>query len=133
MCEIFRNYYGLDQLGEGLLLKKSCTTIYHSLGTRKLPRKNNSQKNVRFKFQMIVIRLPLKQLLGVGVWSRYGKKLELAAKMTNSDQAFFDDLINMDNQCIYNHIQKTDFKCYLQKWKVTSNFIFKLQFKVTSW
>ena len=50
---------------------------------------------------MIVIRLPLKQLLGVGVWSKYGKKLELAAKMTKSDQAFFDDLINMDNQCIY--------------------------------
>ena len=47
---------------------------------------------------MIVIRLPLKEPFGVVVWSRYGKMLELAAK---SDQAFFDDLINMDNQFIY--------------------------------
>ena len=29
---------------------------------------------------MIVVRLPLKQPSGVGVWSRYRKKFELAAK-----------------------------------------------------
>ena len=40
----FRNGYGLDQLREGLLLKAA---IYHLLGTGKLPRKNNFQKNVR--------------------------------------------------------------------------------------
>ena len=133
MCEIFRNGYGLDQLRERLLLKESYTAIFHLLGTGKLPRKNNSQKIVHFKFQMIVVRLPLKQPSGVGVWSRYRKKFELAAKKT-PDKVFFDDLINVDNQCnIYIHIQETDFKCYLQKWKVTSNFISKLQFKMTSW
>ena len=79
MCDFSRNGYGLDQLHEGLLLKAA---IYHLLGTgRKLPRKNNFQKTVRFKFQMIVIRLSLKQPLGVGLWSKYGKKLELAAKI----------------------------------------------------
>ena len=49
---------------------------------------------------MIVITVPLKQPLGVGVWSKHGKKLELAAKIGLS-KCFFDDLINMDNQCIY--------------------------------
>ena len=63
---------------EGLPLKAA---IYHLLGTGKLLRKNNFQNIVRFKFQMIVIRLPLKHPLGVGVWSKYGKKLELAAKI----------------------------------------------------
>ena len=36
---------------------------------------------VRFKFQVIVIRLLLKQPFGVGVSSKYGKKLKLAAKI----------------------------------------------------
>ena len=43
--------------------------------------KINLRKIVHFKFQMIAMRLPLKQPLGVGVWSRYGKKLKLAAKI----------------------------------------------------
>ena len=81
MCELFCNGYGLDQLREGLLLKEFYATIYHLLGTGKLPRKNNSQKIVRFKFQMIVIRLPLKQSSGLGVSSKYGNRLELAAKI----------------------------------------------------
>ena len=63
----FSNGYGLDQLREGLLLKESYTTIHHLLGIVKLPRKNNSQKIVRCKFQMILIR--------------YGKRLKLAAKI----------------------------------------------------
>ena len=50
---------------------------------------------------MTVIKLPLKQPLGIGVWSIYDKKLEIAAKMTKYEQAFFDDLINLDNHCIY--------------------------------
>ena len=43
---------------------------------------------------MTVTRLPLKQLSGVGVSSRYGKKLKLASKNTPGN-VFFDDLINM--------------------------------------
>ena len=74
----FRNGYGLDQLREGLLLKAA---IDHLLGAGKPPRKNNFQKIVRFTFQMIVIRLPLKRPLGMGIWSKYGKELELAVKI----------------------------------------------------
>ena len=48
---------------------------YHLLGTGKIPRKN-TQNIVRFKFQMIFIRLPLKQPSGAGVWSRHDNKLE---------------------------------------------------------
>ena len=48
---------------------------------------------------MIIKRLPLKQSSGVGVWLKYSKKLELAAKNTPG-QVFFDDLINIANQCI---------------------------------
>ena len=48
LYENFCNGYGLDQLREGLLLKESYATIYHLLGTEKLPRKNNSWKIVRF-------------------------------------------------------------------------------------
>ena len=39
IVRIFRNDYGLDQLRNGLLLKESYSTIYHLLGTGKLPPK----------------------------------------------------------------------------------------------
>ena len=39
IVRIFRNYYGLDQLRNRLLLKESHTTIYHLLGTGKFPPK----------------------------------------------------------------------------------------------
>ena len=75
---------------------------YHLLGTGKIPRKNTSQNIVRFKFQMIFIRLPLKQPSGAGVWSRHDNKLELTAKINLS----LDDLINMNNQYIYTFTYK---------------------------
>ena len=62
-------------------MKESYKTIYHLLGTGKLPRKNDSYKTVRFKLQLIFMRLPLKQPSGAGVWSRYGKKFKLTAKI----------------------------------------------------
>ena len=51
------------------------------------------------------MRLSLKQPSSVGLWSRYGKKLKLAAK-NKPDQVFFDDLINMANQCVYTFTYK---------------------------
>ena len=75
---------------------------------------------------MIVMRLPLKQPSGVGVWSRYGNKLKLAAKIRLTKCIFMTALKWLINVYIHSH-QETYFKCYLQKWKLTSNFIFKLQ------
>ena len=77
--EIFCNCYDLDELREWLLLKESYT-IYYLLATGKLPRKNNSLKIVCSKFQMIVMRLSLKEPLGMGQWSRYSKKLNFQQK-----------------------------------------------------
>ena len=127
MCEIFRNGYGWDQLCEGLLLKESYTTIYHSLGIGKLPRKNNSQKVVRikFQFQMVVIKLPLKQRLGVRVWWRYGKKLELAASLTK--RFLITSSTWIINVYIDSHTKQI---LNVNDFKVTSNFIFKLQWKM---
>ena len=90
---------GLDQLHERLLLKESYTTIYDLLGTGKL-REYDSLKIVRFKFQMIFMGLPLKQPSGVEVRPRHDKKLKLAAKIRLT-KCFFDDLINMAYQCVY--------------------------------
>ena len=80
-AKFFVNGFGLDQLREGLLLKDSYTTVHHFLGAGKLPRKSDSHKIVRFKSQMIVIRMPLKQPSSDKVWSRQAKKLELAEKI----------------------------------------------------
>ena len=58
--------------------------IYNNLpftGYRETSQKNNSQKFVRFELQVIVMRLSLKQPLGMGVWKRYGKELKLAARI----------------------------------------------------
>ena len=38
-------------------MKESYTKIYHLLGTGKLPRKNDYQKIVLYKFQMIVYKI----------------------------------------------------------------------------
>ena len=67
--------------------------------------------------------LPLKQ---PSVWG-------YSCSKNKPDQVFFDDLINISSIVmissiyIYILIQETDFWCYLKKWKVTSNFSFKLQ------
>ena len=76
------------------------------------------------------MRLPLKQPSSVGVWSRYGKKLKLAAKIRLTKCFLITSSTWLNNVYAYIQIQETDFKCYLQKWKVTSNFIFNCQ---TSW
>ena len=49
-----RNGYDLDQLCEQVLGKESYTTIYHLADTGKRPRKNNSQKIVRFKLRLLL-------------------------------------------------------------------------------
>ena len=54
------------------------------------------------------MRFPLKQPWSVGVWSRHGKKLKLAAKIR---------LTKCYLMTLYICIPETDFKCYLQKKK----------------
>ena len=58
---------------------------------------------VRFEFQMIVIRLPFKQPLGMGVWSKYGKKLELAAKLGLTKCFLMTSWIWIINAYIHSH------------------------------
>ena len=54
---------------------------------------------------MNIMRIPLKQSSSVGVWSKYGKTFKLVVKKT-PDQLFFDNLINMANQCVCTLIYK---------------------------
>ena len=52
---------------------------------------------------MIVIRLPFKQPLGMGVWSKYGKKLELAAKLGLTKCFLMTSWIWIINAYIHSH------------------------------
>ena len=52
---------------------------------------------------MIVMRLPLKQPSGVGVWSRYGNKLKLAAKIRLTKCIFMTSLKWLINVYIHSH------------------------------
>ena len=49
--KIFRNNFGLDQLCKQVLLKESCATIYHLLGTGKLLRKLFPRKLYALSFK----------------------------------------------------------------------------------
>ena len=106
LYEIFRNGYGLDQLRERLLRKKKIFLI------------------TRFKYQMTIMGLPLKQPSTVRIRSGHGKKLKLAAKIRLT-KCFFDDFINMAHQCVHTfNIQKKptlNVVCENGKWRETSS------------
>ena len=55
---------------------------------------------------MIGLRMPLKQLSGVGVWSRYGKKLKLAAKIRMTKCFLMTSSTWLINVYIYPHTRK---------------------------
>ena len=93
-CKIFRNGYGLDQLHEWLLLKVSYTTIYYLLVTGKRPGKKQFLENCTFQVSVDSMGLPLKQ------HGRDMVKVKTCSK-NSTDQVFFNDLINIGNQCGY--------------------------------
>ena len=117
---MFQKGNGLDKLRERLLLEESYT-IYHLLGTVKLSRKIILRKLYTLSFKSLLWDWLSSSL---GAWG-YGQNLQpryarLSVFLTNLS-------IWLTNVYFPSHTRNRFLKCYLQKWKVSSNFICKLQ------
>ena len=122
MWPIFRNGYGLNQLRERLLLKESYTTSYHLLRTGKLPQKIILRKLQALSVQWLLWDCLSSSLRGGGGMVEIWQKVKICSKCSLMTSPTW--LINV---YIHSHTRKWFFKYYLQKCKVTSNFIFKPQ------
>ena len=110
LYEIFRNGYGLDQLRERLLLKESYHiqkfTIYWVL--RNFVEKLILTKLYALSFKWLlrdfsVMRMPLQEPSGVGVWSRHRKKLKLGVKICLTKCFLMTSSTWLIHLCIHSH------------------------------